>query len=242
MISRNSADGPQILRGANITLYVLRPPSQGEAIYLRKARYLTAKPESAKARHHLERRVGWQESSPQNNFRRIIAAAIPPGEFCNHKINYIPESTSALPLDLVLAILNSKVADWFFRLGSSSGGVSSYQIANLPAPRLTTAPHGQAPWSSLLDSREWEAAAVSMIASFTEHYEMRTDVADGMVQMCQEIQRLEAARALQARTERSHLGHESQPIQEALDRLLNQCFGLTEEDGRYIAQRLEEML
>ena len=40
---------------------------------------------------HRYRASGWQESCPQNNFRRIIAALIPAGEFCNHKINYLSE-------------------------------------------------------------------------------------------------------------------------------------------------------
>jgi len=83
--STDPNDGPRILRGSTICLYVIREASQGEAIYLRKEKYLQGKPDSAKARHHEQRRVGWQESSPQNNFRRIIAALIPAGEFCNHK-------------------------------------------------------------------------------------------------------------------------------------------------------------
>src|SRR3989338_955257 len=130
-ISTDPKDGHPILRGSNICMYVIREASQGEAIYLRKQKYLKGKPDSVKALHHQQRRVGWQESSPQNNFRRIIAASIPKGEFCNHKINYIPENDSQLTLDFVLAVLNSKMSDWFFRLGSTNAAVSHYQIHNL---------------------------------------------------------------------------------------------------------------
>ncbi len=148
-ISSNPTDGPPILRGSNICLYALREASQGEAIYLRKQKYLHGKPESLKARHHEQRRVGWQESSPQNNFRRIIAAPIPVGQFCNHKINYIPENEAKLPLDFVLAILNSKISDWYFRLGSSNAAVSHYQIYNLPVPAISPSPVS-CTWNALM--------------------------------------------------------------------------------------------
>lgn len=133
-VSYNAKDGHRILRGANITLYAIRSASQGEEIFLRTKAFLSGKPESEKAKHHLERRVGWQESSPQNNFRRIIAAPISPGEFCNHKINYIPQGDSTLDLDFLLALLNSAVHDWFFRLTSANAAVSHFQIYLLPVP------------------------------------------------------------------------------------------------------------
>jgi hypothetical protein len=79
-ISTDSKEGPRILRGSNICLYVVREASQGGPIYLRKKKYLEGKPDSVKAWHHQQRRAGWQESSPQNNFRRIIAAVIPEEE------------------------------------------------------------------------------------------------------------------------------------------------------------------
>lgn len=96
-ISRNPRDGVLILSGSNICLYALREASQSEAIYLHKQEYLQRKPDSIKARHHEQRCVGWQESYPQNKFRRIIAAPIPGGKFCNHKINYILYRIRAIP-------------------------------------------------------------------------------------------------------------------------------------------------
>ena len=65
-------------------------------------------------------------------FRRIIAAEIPKGEFCNHKVNYCPEHTSKLPLRFVLGLLNSLLADWYFRLGSTNAAVSHYQNIQPP--------------------------------------------------------------------------------------------------------------
>ncbi len=134
----NLADDPDegklVTRGASICLYVTRPASQGNDLYLNVEKFLADKGAQTKAFHHLYRRVCWQESSPQNNFRRVIAALLPDGEFCNHKINYVPEHTSRLPLEFVLGLLNSNLIDWYFRLGSTNAAVSHYQVANLPCP------------------------------------------------------------------------------------------------------------
>ena len=83
-------EGQLVVRGANICLYITRPPSQGSDIFLDVEKFLQSAADDSKAFHHRYERVAVQESSPQNNFRRVIAALIPQGEFCNHKINYVP--------------------------------------------------------------------------------------------------------------------------------------------------------
>ncbi|HEU0022838.1 MAG TPA: Eco57I restriction-modification methylase domain-containing protein, partial [Dehalococcoidia bacterium] len=162
-ISSDPKHGPQILRGSNICLYVLREPSQGEPIYLRKQQYLRGKAASSKAHHNQQCRVGWQESSAQNNFRRIIAAKIPQGQFCNHKINYVPESDCQIPLDLSLALLNSKISDWFFRLTSTNAAVSHYQIYALPTPYIVDVPVPSGWWQDMIDSSDWNKLAEALI-------------------------------------------------------------------------------
>ncbi len=126
--------GHLVTRGANISLYQLREASQGEDIYLNVDAFLDGRDEDTKAFHHRFERIGLQESSPQNNFRRIIACRIPKGSFCNHKINYTTNMHARIPLELVLFVLNSAVADWYFRLGSTNAAVSHYQLSNLPCP------------------------------------------------------------------------------------------------------------
>jgi hypothetical protein len=135
LVSYQASDGPEVLRGANISMYALREASQGVPMYLRTNLFRAAKPDSAKVVHNMQRRVGWQETSPQNKFRRIIAAPIPIGSFCNHKINYIPEKRSEIALDSLLALLNSALMDWFFRLTSTNAQVGHYQILMLPVAR-----------------------------------------------------------------------------------------------------------
>ena len=240
-ISTDPKDGHPILRGSNICMYVIREASQGEAIYLRKQKYLKGKPDSIKALHHQQRRVGWQESSPQNNFRRIIAASIPRGEFCNHKINYIPENDSQLALDFLLAVLNSQMSDWFFRLGSTNAAVSHYQIHNLLSPTVNG--HGTSErWAKLLNNDQWSELRAELCAECTELGVLPKSVAETLAEMSRRIQEIEAKRVLKNRSERSRLAPGSQPIQDAIDAVLFRCYGLPEDEADYIERRLEEML
>ena len=60
--------------------------------------------------------------------------------------------------------------------------------------------------------------------------------------MSRRIQGIEGKRVLKNRSERSRLAPEGQPIQDAIDAVLFRCYGLTEDEGRYITRRLGEML
>lgn len=88
-LSKTPTAGPLILRGSNVCLYVLRDASQGEAIYLLEDQFFAGKSPDAKAFHSKQERVGFQRSAPQNNFRRIIGAWLPPRSYCFDTVSYI---------------------------------------------------------------------------------------------------------------------------------------------------------
>ncbi len=67
-------------------------------------------------------------------------------------------------------------------------------------------------------------------------------VADAVAEMSRRIQEIEARRVLKNRSERSRLASESRPIQDAIDAVLFRCFGLSDDEARYVTQRLSEML
>src|SRR5439155_26297927 len=133
-LSKRPEDGPLILRGANVCLYVVREASQGEEFHLCQKTFLDGKSETSKAYHSKVARAGFQRSSPQNNFRRIVAAMIEPGSFCFDTVSYVPASETKLPLQFIVGLLNSKLLDWYFRLGSTNSKVNEYQFNNLPCP------------------------------------------------------------------------------------------------------------
>lgn len=91
---RRSTGRQLVLRGSNVCMYVLRGASQGEALYLDSAAYQAAKKGSEKAFHTRLDRVGFQRSAPQNNYRRVIAAFVPAGEFCFDTVSYVPRSST----------------------------------------------------------------------------------------------------------------------------------------------------
>ena len=240
-ISDDPSAGPQVLRGSNLGLYTIREASQGRAMFLRKDRFLSGKPESAKANHHRSARVGWQESSAQNNFRRIIAAMIPEGQFCNHKINYFPKQECQIPLDLVLALLNSKIADWYFRLTSTSAAVSHYQLYALPSPTIVDEPC-PLDWWPTFEAGEWSSLSSQLVAVCKTPGELPREVTLAIEHMGLHLRTIESKRVLSARAERSRLASESQPVQDAIDRVLFHYYGLSEDDAQYIEKRLTEML
>jgi hypothetical protein len=241
-VSYGAGDGPLVMRGSMICMYAVREASQGEPMYLHEQKYLKGKPDSVKAWHHGVRRVGWQESSPLNNFRRIIAAPIPEGVYCNHKINYIPESASALPLDFVLALLNSSISDWFFRLQSSNAAVSHYQVLDLPAPTIDYGAATPAEGQRAGEPKHYAEIAERLCASIREPGVLPAWLMQKIARLSRDIQRIESRRALKARSERSALAPDSQHIQDAIDRVLFHYFGLAREDSTYIQTRLVEML
>lgn len=244
-ISDSPKDGPQILRGSNICLYILRKASQGEAIFLREQRYLKDKKPDAKAWHHKQRRVGLQESCPQNNFRRIIASLIPQGEFCNHKINYFPESESRLGLPTLLALLNSKLSDWCFRLGSTNASVSHYQLHNLPAPTFDASRPRDAKlherFRRAVEAANWQAANVAIEPTLATP-PFGPTIVDCIELLVQKIIDIESDRGDIARAERSALDPKAQPLQDLLDHIIYRMAGLTDGDITGLEDRLARML
>ena len=240
-ISSDPSAGPQVLRGSNLGLYTVREASQGAAMFLKKDRFLAGKPASVKGNHHQTPRVGWQESSAQNNFRRIIAAMIPEGQFCNHKINYFTREDCSITLDLLLALLNSKISDWYFRLISTSAAVSHYQLYALPVPTIV---EGFCPanWNEKFEDGRWNEISDQLVSACQVPGELPKQVALAIEQMSCKVRNIETSRTLSNRAERSHLSPESQPIQDVIDKVLFRCYGLSEDDARYIEKRLREML
>ena len=235
-----SADGggPVVLRGAAISMYAVRAASQGTTLVLDTDGFLAAARDTSKAWDFRHGRVGFQRSSPQNNFRRLIAAPIPPGEFCFDTVSYVTEASTKISLDLLMLLLNSKVLDWYFRIGSTNSKVNEYQFNGLPVLRL----HNHGSKETFATEGNWDELAKQLIERCTEPGTLSVSVAEALIMMCRRIHTIETNRTLQHRSERSSLAPESQPIQDTIDRVLFRCYGLSDEEARYVEQRLEEML
>ncbi len=133
----NEPPGEIILRGANIGRYEFyEVPKQGSPVYLNKEKYLDerGKDSDSKAFDHLKRRIGYQRGAAIDNYRRIIATMIDPGDFCSDTVAYFSEAK--YNLYSVLAILNSSLVDWRFGLTSTTNHVNSYELDVIPIPKF----------------------------------------------------------------------------------------------------------
>ena len=238
--------GKLVTRGACICLYVTRPASQGTDLHLNVARFLEGKGPDTKAYHHRHRRIGLQESCPQNNFRRIIAAMVLGGEFCNHTVNYCPEMNCSVPLELLLGLLNSRLSEWYFRLGSSNAHVSHYQLQNLPYPRFAEQDRDEDPTlreDAIVAIQEHNLAEVlQVLRPALAESPFKLAVRDTMIELVRLIVDAEQRRGEIARSERSALCAEAQPYQDLIDQLLYAMAGLSEEEARGLEERLAKML
>ena len=226
-------------------MYQLRNASQGEAIYLNVHEFLLGKGTETKAYHHKYERVGLQESS-QNNFRRIISCRIPSGHFCNHKINYTTARHSTISLEIVLFVLNSSFADWYFRLGSTNAAVSHYQLTNIPCPIFGkgSGEPDSLVWrefEALLNKGEFSEIERKAIPLAKEHGCTPT-LQSIIARLVRFIETEESNRGDIARTQRSHLSENATKCQVVLDKTLLALFELGDSRHEYITQRLKEML
>ncbi|MBV8314615.1 MAG: hypothetical protein JOZ53_06730, partial [Planctomycetaceae bacterium] len=168
--------------------------------------------------------------------------SIPKGLFCNHKINYFQDAECRFPLELLLGLLNSKLLDWYFRLGSTNASVSHYQLYNLPIPFFAPCQPDDTSerFGSYLVSRRWADAFV-FVEPLLAKPPFSAELMSCMIHLVEEIIRIEAARGDIARTERSALDPQAQPYQDLLDKIHFRLAGLTDEEAAGLVRRLKVM-
>ena len=128
--------GQIILRGAHINRYEFQEePKQGTPMYLDVKKFIDAHGKDTKAYDHKYIRIGYQRGAAIDNWRRIIATIIERDSFCSDTVNYIvnPKNHS---LFAILALLNSSLWEWRFRLTSTNNHVNSYEIDPMPMPPI----------------------------------------------------------------------------------------------------------
>lgn len=225
---------PLALRGANITLYSVREASQGEQLQVDVKRFLRDKGQGSKAFHYRLRRIGFQRSAPQNNFRRLIAAPIPRDQFCLDTVSYVTAESSAIDLRLLLAVLNSDFLDWFFRLTSTNSKVNEYQFDLLPVPTFEPSIAGEPVDFANMDVTN----AIAQIKPGC----VPARVTSLLLHSIDQIVSMEANRIMGRRSERAHLGEDSQSVQDFVNATLYAAYGLTTAEADYVSRRREEML
>jgi hypothetical protein len=242
-ISTDSKKGQLVLRGSNVTMYALRSASQGEELYLQVQDFLKSKGPKSKAHHSKQERIGFQRSSPQNNFRRIVACPIPANEFCFDTVSYVPFGECRIPPLLLLALLNSKLLDWYFRLGSTNSKVNEYQFNNLPCPVFSTESH-LAHQSVIMRHVEAGklAEAFELLAPALSTAPFSRGVSEVIVAATTCIVDTEWKRGAVSKRNRAFLADEAQPYQDFVDHVLFMMAGINDTEAAGLTQRLATMM
>ena len=135
-LTSNEPVGPRLQRGANINRYLLlSEPKQGQPLYLREDEFLQEYAGDSRVDHHRGMRIGFQESSPIDNWRRLISCVIPAGEYCAHTIRYFANDAK-YDLFAMLVLFNSTLPEWRFGITSTNNHVNEYEVNSLPIPRF----------------------------------------------------------------------------------------------------------
>lgn len=229
-----------ILRGANITMYAVREASQGESLFLNDSKYLQDKESNSKAYHHGYNRVGFQRSSPQNNFRRIIAAPIEKGLYCFDTVSYVTSKSTKIDLDVLVSLLNSNLYDWYFRCFSTNSKINEYQFNMLPY--FSTEETGNNGIDNFISENKYAELINQTKKDIKEMGIVPNWVVEVIKVLSQKIQEIEKNRVISSRKERSKLDNNAGSLQRYINYLLYTIFGLTDDEMNYVEARREEML
>ncbi len=138
-----------LIKGAIIDCYLIRKKmSQGEIKYLNSKLYLKEN-HGVKSLHHRMKRIVMQGITGINERIRLKMMIIDQGIFCANSVNYLIFKNRNVILKYYLALLNSSLLNYIFKLNSTNSNVNGYEIDNLPI--ISTNNSNQNPFIELVD-------------------------------------------------------------------------------------------
>lgn len=111
--------------------------SQGAIQYLDRAAFDGAF-QNPKASHHRLKRIVMQGITGVNEKTRLKMAILADDAYCGHSVKYILLGEGTTSYEYLLAVLNSRVMNWYFKLFSTNSNVNGYEIDNLPIPKASS--------------------------------------------------------------------------------------------------------
>jgi hypothetical protein len=135
----------ELLKGAHLQRYFKRPyPKQGQREWVNLAALKQKYGEnSEKLTLHERERLAFQGVTGTDDSRRLKASLIPTGYFLANSLNYFNILESSITMEYILAVFNSQMFEWRFRLTSTNNNVNNYEVHSLPIRRIefTTPQH-----------------------------------------------------------------------------------------------------
>jgi len=128
--------GSVLVRGNHITRYFLKWTPDKKEGFITKDHFLKKLGKSEKVRHINEVRIVGQQVSNMMQKWRLKFCLVPPRVFLGNSCNYLVVSEQREdiePLRLyLLALLNSRLLNWRFKLTSTNNHINNYELGSLP--------------------------------------------------------------------------------------------------------------
>ena len=138
-----------LIKGAIIDRYLIRKEmSQGEIKYLNSKLYLNEN-YGKKSMHHKTKRIVMQGITGINERIRLKMMIIDRDIFCANSVNYLIFKDKIFELKYYLALLNSSLLNYIFKLSSTNSNVNGYEVDNLPI--ITKNYNNEKPFIDLVD-------------------------------------------------------------------------------------------
>lgn len=134
--------GYPLVRGIDISRYVLKRGCRNKESFIHKEKFLDMLGNSIKAKHIEDRRIAGQQISNMMQRWRLKFCMVEAGTFLGNSCNYIyikEEQNNRESLYLyLLALLNSTLLNWRFKLTSTNNHVSNTELGMLPIKLIDT--------------------------------------------------------------------------------------------------------
>lgn len=175
----------ELLKGAHLQRYYLRTkPKQGQREWIDFAAYKKKYGNSVKSVIFRAERVTFQGITGTDDSRRLKATIVPPDSFLANSLNFIRRREPTPDLHFILALINSQLIEWRFRLTSTNNNVNNYEVQALPFRRIhftTPEPRRQAKAEegrALYESGLNEQSQEDVLAFVEHHLSQKPEEAD----------------------------------------------------------------
>jgi hypothetical protein len=125
-----------MIKGAAVQKWHIKEKmSQGEIEYLDVENYLNEN-SGPKTMHHTHKRIVMQGITGVDETYRLKMTLVDKNIFCGNSVNYILIDKPHASYEYLLAILNSTLLNWYFKVFSTNSNVNGYEVNNFPIPKI----------------------------------------------------------------------------------------------------------
>jgi Alw26I/Eco31I/Esp3I family type II restriction m6 adenine DNA methyltransferase len=147
--------GSLLVRGINVNKWQVDLSMDNKRQrWIDKRGFLKNKGSSDTARHYLEKRIVQQGIANMGQEVRLKATILQPEVFCGNSVNYFlinGEYKKSIDIKFILALLNSRLLNWRFKITSSNNNINCYEIHRLAFPNIKNLTEDQKPFVDIVD-------------------------------------------------------------------------------------------